>query len=90
MIKAWLNTPDGRKGWASWFIEQKYAVYIIDVMGMGRSSQNDIPNWTPIASTNVQNTEEDYTAPELINPYPQSQLHTQWPGVSTRPIPVYH
>jgi hypothetical protein len=81
--QAWLNTPDNRKGWASWFIEKRYQVYIVDQTGMGRGSQNDLSAWPLKLSTTDIITRNAYTAPEIINPYPQSQLHTQWPGVST-------
>ena len=47
---------------------------------MGRSSQENITAWPLKLSTDVTITEDDYTAPQLINPYPQSVLHTQWPG----------
>lgn len=36
-----------------------------------------------IASTDTV-TQNDYTAPQIIDPYPQSQNHTQWPGNGTR------
>ena len=35
----WLNTPDNRKGWASYYLEQGYQVYIVDISANGRSSQ---------------------------------------------------
>jgi hypothetical protein len=49
---------------------------------MGRSSQNDVVHWTPFGTATVTLVEEDYVSPQLFDPYPQSQLHTQWPGVS--------
>jgi pimeloyl-ACP methyl ester carboxylesterase len=33
----WLTTPDGRRGWASVFLEQGYTVYVIDRPGQGRN-----------------------------------------------------
>lgn len=86
---AWLNTPDNRKGWASHFIEHGYQVYIVDITANGRSGQNWIAKYPlKFASTDII-TENDYTAPELINPYPQSQNHTQWPGNGTRGDPFF-
>jgi len=35
------GTPDGRKGWAEWFVEQGYAVYVVDQPTRGRSPWND-------------------------------------------------
>ena len=41
-----------------------------------------------IAST-VAITENDYTAPEQIMPYPQAVNHTQWPGNGTKNDPYF-
>src|SRR6476620_3276726 len=31
------GTPDGREGWAQYFVRQVYAVYVVDQPGRGRS-----------------------------------------------------
>ena len=37
------GTPDGREGWAQYFLRQGYAVYIIDQPGRGRAAwQQDV------------------------------------------------
>lgn len=33
----WLTTPDGRPGWARLLVDQGYAVYVVDRVGLGRS-----------------------------------------------------
>jgi pimeloyl-ACP methyl ester carboxylesterase len=33
----WLTTPDGKRGWASLFLEQGYKVYVLDRPGQGRN-----------------------------------------------------
>jgi hypothetical protein len=33
----WLNTPDNRKGWASWFRDRGHQVYILGITANGRS-----------------------------------------------------
>jgi pimeloyl-ACP methyl ester carboxylesterase len=33
----WLSTPDGRRGWATLFLEQGYKVYVLDRPGQGRN-----------------------------------------------------
>ena len=33
-----MGTPDGRKGWAQWLVEQGYVVYMIDQPMRGRSA----------------------------------------------------
>jgi pimeloyl-ACP methyl ester carboxylesterase len=32
----WISTPDGRRGWATHFLEQGYKVYVVDRPGQGR------------------------------------------------------
>jgi len=33
----WLSTPDGKRGWATQFLEQGYKVYVLDRPGQGRN-----------------------------------------------------
>ena len=33
----WLGTPDGRPGWATFLLQEGYAVYVVDRPGHGRS-----------------------------------------------------
>src|SRR5262245_33773487 len=33
----WAGTPDGREGWAQYFLRQGYAVYVVDQVARGRS-----------------------------------------------------
>ncbi|TMB72297.1 MAG: hypothetical protein E6J54_10505, partial [Deltaproteobacteria bacterium] len=34
----YTGTPDGREGWAQYFVRQGYAAYVVDQVGKGRSS----------------------------------------------------
>jgi pimeloyl-ACP methyl ester carboxylesterase len=34
----WMTTPDGREGWATYFIRHGHPVYVVDVVGRARSS----------------------------------------------------
>ena len=80
----WLNTPDNRKGWASYYLDQGYQVYIVDIAGNGRSGQQALSKYPlRLGSTDIIN-EQGFTAPEDFNQYPQAALHTQWPGNGTR------
>jgi len=33
----WISTPDGKRGWATLFLEQGYKVYVLDRPGQGRN-----------------------------------------------------
>ena len=82
----WLQTPDNRPGWASYFLGKGYAVYLIDVASAGRS--NRLPDESVSPPTSVQTFQDAFTAPEKAKPaplYPQATLHTQFPGVSFPP-----
>ncbi|UJR22716.1 hypothetical protein I4U23_025750 [Adineta vaga] len=75
----WLNTPDDRSGWASYFLQQGYEVYIVDQPARGRSA------WLPNDSIKLrvysaEMMEERFTASSFYKKWPQAILHTQWPG----------
>jgi pimeloyl-ACP methyl ester carboxylesterase len=82
------GTPDGREGWAQFFLRQGYAVYVVDQPGRARSSyQADLsgPQQTP----DLNNTQRRFTAPAQFNLWPQAKLHTQWPGSGIKGDPVF-
>ena len=37
------TTPDGREGWATWFVRQGHPVYVVDQSGRGRSGFDPTP-----------------------------------------------
>src|SRR5215470_7798506 len=34
----WISTPDGREGWAQYFLRRGYAIYVVDRVARGRSA----------------------------------------------------
>src|SRR5712691_2610985 len=74
----WMGTPDGRKGWAEYFVEQGYVVYMIDQPSRGRSA------WHPgDGATRMFTAEQEafqFTANAVKGTWPQAKKHTQWPG----------
>lgn len=76
----WLNTPDNRKGFASYFLERGYMVYIVDQIASGRSAQQDTRDFALANGTTIEGVQLGFTAPEIAASYPQAALHTQWPG----------
>jgi pimeloyl-ACP methyl ester carboxylesterase len=75
----WMGTPDGRKGWAEYFVEQGYVVYMIDQPMRGRSAEH--PSDGPTRMFTVANEEWQFTASESSEgTWPQAKKHTQWPG----------
>jgi pimeloyl-ACP methyl ester carboxylesterase len=74
----WMGTPDGRKGWAEYFVEQGYVVYMIDQPMRGRSAAHPGDGSTRMFT--AQNEEFQFTAIATEGTWPQAKLHTQWPG----------
>src|SRR6201987_3447712 len=74
----WMGTPDGRKGWAEFFVEQGYVVYMIDQPMRGRSAPHPADGATRMFT--AQNEQFQFTAIESDGTWPGREKHTQWPG----------
>jgi pimeloyl-ACP methyl ester carboxylesterase len=83
-----LGTPDGRKGWADHFLQQGYAVYVVDQPARARSGYFAEVYGTA-RNPNTQAMADRFTAPERVNQYPQAKLHTQWPGTGVPGDPTF-
>ncbi len=75
----YLGTPDGREGWAQYFVRQGYAVYVVDQPGRGRSGY-DTASYGPSRVGNIEGTLRRYLQQEKFKLWPQAHLHAQWPG----------
>ena len=82
------GTPDGREGWAQYFLRQGYAVYVVDQPGRARSSYQPALNG-PQQTPDLDNTQKRFTAPSQFNLCPQAKLHTQWPGSGLKGDPTF-
>jgi pimeloyl-ACP methyl ester carboxylesterase len=73
------GTPDGREGWAQYFLRRGYSVYVVDQVARGRSAY-----WSnvfgPLPPSRLNFTEQRFVAPERFKMWPQAHLHTQFPG----------
>ena len=73
------GTPDGREGWAQYFVRRGYAVYVVDGVARGRAA-----HWSqvqgPVSNPNMERLTQRFVAPERFKLWPQAHLHTQWPG----------
>lgn len=84
----WMQTPDGRKGWAEYFVEQGYVVFMVDQPARGRSVWHPDINGKLRMFTAGQ-IETLFTASAALGKWPQAKLHTQWPGSGRRGDPVF-
>jgi pimeloyl-ACP methyl ester carboxylesterase len=73
------GTPDGREGWAEFFLRQGYAVYTVDQPGRGRAAY-ETELYGPMTRLDAENIQRRFVAPERYNLWPQARLHTQWQG----------
>src|SRR5215468_7985475 len=71
----WMGTPDGRKGWAEYFVEQGYIVYMIDQPMRGRSAYH--PGDGASRMFTAQQEEFQFTAIVTAGTWPQAKKHTQ-------------
>lgn len=84
----WMQTPDGRKGWAEYFLEQGYVVYIVDQPARGRSVWHPEINGK-LRMFTARQIETLFTAAGQLGTWPQAKLHTQWPGSGRKGDPVF-
>ena len=83
----WFSTPDGRPGWAQYFLRQGYAVYVVDQVGRGRSPYFD-EIYGERTAQSLEYVLQKFTSQENHQLWPQAALHTQWPGEGTPGDPV--
>jgi pimeloyl-ACP methyl ester carboxylesterase len=82
-----MQTPDGRPGWAFDFLEMGYVVYVQDFPARGRSQY--VPGVDgDIRIRNGPNLEEIFTASAATADFPQASKHTQWPGTGRMGDPI--
>ncbi|KAL0949797.1 hypothetical protein HGRIS_009834 [Hohenbuehelia grisea] len=83
-----MNTPDGRLGWADHFMSQGFEVILVEQPERGRSSwvlgidgPQDVPDTFLVQSR--------FTASQRFNLWPQAKLHSQWPGNGSVGDPIF-
>jgi pimeloyl-ACP methyl ester carboxylesterase len=75
----WLQTPDGRPGWAYFFIKHGYTVYMVDYPTRGRSAY--VPNVDgQLTIRTAPQLSQIWTALTELGDWPQAKKYTQWPG----------
>ncbi|KAF2873048.1 Alpha/Beta hydrolase protein [Massariosphaeria phaeospora] len=82
-----LETPDGRPGWLSYFISRGYTVYLTDQPSRGRSAWH--PSQGPIYVFSATAISSQFTATSSHDQWPQAHLHTQWPGSGVPGDPIF-
>jgi pimeloyl-ACP methyl ester carboxylesterase len=84
----WLQTPDGRPGWAYYFAKQGYVQYMVDSPARGRSPY--VPDHDGnLTIRNVPNLEATFTASAKKGDFPRAHLHNQFPGTGLMGDPIF-
>jgi pimeloyl-ACP methyl ester carboxylesterase len=82
------GTPDGREGWAQYFLRRGYAVYVVDQVARGRAA-----HWAqahgPMGPSRLSAVQQRFVTPERYKLWPQAHLHTQWPGAGQPGDPIF-
>ncbi|KAI4615272.1 hypothetical protein J4E83_006999 [Alternaria metachromatica] len=82
-----LDTPDGRPGWASFFLSHGYTIYLSDQPSRGRSPW--LPNTGTMKSSSTALIEGLFTSTASHSLWPQARSHTQWPGTGKAGDPIF-
>jgi pimeloyl-ACP methyl ester carboxylesterase len=83
----YTGTPDGREGWAQYFVRHGYAVYVVDQPGRGRSGFLTAASG-PMRNSERSNSASRFVSQEKFKLWPQAALHTQWPGTGAADDPA--
>jgi pimeloyl-ACP methyl ester carboxylesterase len=83
------GTPDGREGWAQYFVRRGYAVYVVDQVARGRAAYWAPQPYGPVTPSRFNFVEQRFVAPERFKQWPQAHLHTQWPGTGKAGDPAF-
>jgi pimeloyl-ACP methyl ester carboxylesterase len=84
----WMQTPDGRPGWAYYFAKQGYVQYMVDSPARGRSPY--VPDHDGnLTIRNAANLQATFTASAKKGNFPRAHLHTQWPGTGLMGDPIF-
>ncbi|KAF2964067.1 hypothetical protein GQX73_g9518 [Xylaria multiplex] len=74
----WLTKPDGRPGWASYFLSKGFECYLVDLPFRGRSPWH--PDDGEILTFPMEAMQKLFVPGQEHGGWPQAKLHTQWPG----------
>ena len=83
-----LGTPDGRRGWADYFVAEGYAVYVVDQPARGRSGFFQAV-YGEVTHRSADSAAGRFSALASEGEWPQARFHTQWPGSGKAGDPIF-
>ncbi|WP_162875624.1 hypothetical protein [Sphingomonas crusticola] len=77
-----LGTPDGRPGWATFFLAHGWPVYVIDQPGRGKAGYFPQAYGPQEPWSSREHVIRQFSASEALTPlpWPAAGKHSQWPG----------
>lgn len=73
------GTPDGREGWAQYFLRRGWPVYVVDTVGRGRATGN-AATYGDMRGPELSFATDRFVGPGRAKLWPQAALHTQFSG----------
>jgi pimeloyl-ACP methyl ester carboxylesterase len=84
-----ISTPDGRPGWAQFFVANGYAVYVVDQVGRGRSNYA-LERYGPTRPpADIVSRYQNWSLQQEYKLFPRGAMHTQWPGSGRQGDPFF-
>ena len=79
----WMGTPDGRRGWSTYLLQEGYMVYVVDRPGHGKSPYHpDLHGPFPQRHITLESISSRFTPMRAKTPEAgaYAKFHNQWPG----------
>jgi len=79
----WMGTPDGRRGWSTYLLQEGYMVYVVDRPGHGKSPYHpDLHGPFPMRNLTLDQISGSFTPQRAKGPTAgaYAKFHNQWPG----------
>jgi pimeloyl-ACP methyl ester carboxylesterase len=84
----WEATPDGRPGWADFFVARQFPVFVMDQPARGRSAWCEAAQGA-LYGPDIVRIERRFTAAAEFNLWETARFHNQWPGSGRIGDPVF-
>jgi pimeloyl-ACP methyl ester carboxylesterase len=87
----WMGTPDGRRGWSTYLLQEGYRVYVVDRPGHGRSPYHPELHGPFGRAQTLESISGLFTPQRAKNAQGPAvalaKLHNQWPGTGAVDAP---